>query len=101
VPLWLAWSGQKPGDAERAFVNYWSLYQPAPPAWVDLNTNTPATYPAPAGMLAVGRIATLLSQPEKKGMAAVEFPALSASPDYYSAALILLSRCAWREGCDL
>ena len=100
VPLWLAWSEQKPDVVSQSFSNYWTLYKPIPPAWVDLNTNVSATYPAPSGMVAIGHIATALTQPARKARVPDGFPALHASPDYYSAALIMLSRCAWQESCD-
>jgi endoglucanase len=97
VPLWLAWSDQQHGVVSQSFAHYWTSYQTNPPAWVDLKTNAPASYPAPSGMLAIGRIATALSQREIKQPLLIGFPELHTSPDYYSAALIMLSRCAWQE----
>jgi endoglucanase len=101
VPLWLAWSGRQPASLSEAFVAYWAGSQPAPPAWIDLNTNASARYPAPPGLLAIGHTATALSQPGTKARMAVPFPAIRASPDYYSAALTMLSRCAWQECWDM
>ncbi len=97
VPLWLAWSGEHYSVVAESFARYWNIYQTNPPAWVDLNTNASANYPAPSGMLAIGRIATVLSQRETKQPPVIGFPELRTSPDYYSAALIMLSRCAWHE----
>ncbi len=97
VPLYLAWSGQLPSAAGSSFAAYWNNSLPVPPAWVDLYTNTTANYPAPPGMIAVARIATNAAQPNMKPSLPGGFPALRASPDYYSAALILLSRLAWQE----
>jgi len=97
VPLWLAWSDQQHGVVSESFARYWTNYQTNPPAWVDLKTNVSASYPAPSGMLAIGRIATALSQREIKQASVIGFPQLRTSPDYYSAALIMLSRCAWQE----
>jgi endoglucanase len=97
VPLYLAWSGQAPCAAGRAFAAYWAARQPAPPAWVDVATNATAGYPAPLGMTAIAQIATCEAQQGKKPSLPGGFPALRASPDYYSAALILLSRLAWQE----
>ena len=96
VPLWLAWSGLLPG-AGPAFAAYWATFAALPPAWVDLQTNASASYPAPPGMIAVARIATGQSQSLMKASLSGGFPALRASPDYYSAALIMLSRLAWQE----
>lgn len=101
VPLWLAWSGQSPQTLQRSFSDYWALYQPAPPAWIDLNTNAQAHYPAPPGVLAIGRTAAALSQSGNKRPQSVQFPSIRASPDYYSAALTMLSRCAWQECWDM
>jgi endo-1,4-beta-D-glucanase Y len=101
VPLWLAWSGQPSSAVAESFGAYWSLYQPAPPAWIDLNTNAQARYPAPPGVVAIGHTATALSQPGRKGVGSIQFPPIRSSPDYYSAALTMLSRCAWQECWDM
>lgn len=101
IPLWQAWSGAASGDIAQQFSRYWSHRQDATPAWIDLETNAAATYAAPSGMRAVARIAASVSQRDVKAPLPNGFPALHASPDYYSAALILLSRLAWRESCDM
>jgi endoglucanase len=97
VPLWLSWSGAG-GDAMRDFVGYWRRQLPSPPAWIDLSNNSRAPYPAPAGMVAIGKVALELSQNSQNQTLTMQLPALSASPDYYSAALTLLARCVWLEG---
>ena len=97
VPLWLAWSGNG-GEALRDFLTYWNRQQPQPPAWIDLATNNRATYPAPPGMVAIGKIASELTQKTQNPLRAMQLPALSTSTDYYSAALTMLARCAWLEG---
>ncbi len=101
VPLWLAWSAQSSSAAAESFGAYWSHYKSAPPAWVDLTTGAQAQYQAPPGIVAVGNTATALSQPGRKGIGAVTFPSIRTSPDYYSAALTMLSRCAWQEYWDM
>ena len=101
VPLWLAWSGQSPQDLQQSFSEYWAIYQPSPPAWIDLNTNMQAHYPASPGVMAIGQTASALSQPGTKGQRPPRFPSIRASPDYYSAALTMLSRCAWQECWDM
>ncbi len=96
IPLWLAWSGagrEVTGD----FLAYWHRHQPAPPAWIDLSNNSQAPYPAPPGMIAIGQIASELAQAGQNKMNFAALPAVSASPDYYSAALTLLARCVCRE----
>lgn len=101
VPLWLAWSGQSSSAVAASFSAYWSLYQPAPPAWIDLNTNALARYAAPPGVVAIGHTAAALSQSGRKRPQSLRFPTIRASPDYYSAALTMLSRCAWQECWDM
>lgn len=101
LPLWLAWSGQPSSAVSESFGAYWALHQPALPAWTDLKTNAQARYPAPPGVVAIGHTATALSQAGRKGQGSVEFPTIRASPDYYSAALTMLSRCAWQECWDM
>jgi endoglucanase len=97
VPLWLSWANDKTTVIGQSFDSYWTSSRVVPAAWIDLNTDISATYPASPGMVAVARTATALSQCGKKALEPVGIPALSASPDYYSAALILLSRLAWLE----
>lgn len=97
VPLWLSWSGNS-CDATRDFVSYWQRQQPSPPAWIDLANNSRAPYPAPAGMVAIAKVAADLAQNSQIQVSTLQLPALSASPDYYSAALTLLARCVWLEG---
>lgn len=98
VPLWLAWAGETPAVSQD-FAAYWARSGGVPPAWIDLNTNAVASYPAPPGMVAVARIATASRVIDVKAAPHHGFPPLRASPDYYSAALILLSRLAWQESC--
>jgi endoglucanase len=96
VPLWLAWSGF-PGSPVNEAYTTWTEAHPNTPAWVDLHTDAMASYPAPPGMQAVARIATAAQQSLGKPSIMPSFPSLRTSPDYYSAALVLLSRLAWQE----
>jgi endoglucanase len=98
VPLWLSWANDNSSSAVQSFSSYWASCAAFAPAWIDLKTDDSATYPAPPGMVAVARIATALSQCGAKAPLQAGFPDLRASPDYYSAALILLTRLAWQEG---
>jgi len=96
VPLWLAWAKRPTAPANEAFTT-WTEAHPVTPAWVDLTTDAMANYPAPPGMQAIARIATAAQQSDGKPSVAPAFPSLRTSPDYYSAALVLLSRLAWQE----
>lgn len=94
VPLYLSWAGQIPADVGDAFRTYWGQQLPALPAWVDLVTGAVAPYAASPGMRAVSELsdasATVLDVP-------IDFPSVTTAPDYYSAALTLLTRIAWQE----
>ncbi len=98
VPLWLAWGRHSDARASEAFVSFWRFGHAAPRAWVDLETNISAPYAAPAGMLAIGHVATACALSPAGAAMPYTFPTLQTANDYYSAALILLSRLAWREG---
>jgi endoglucanase len=94
VPLYLIWAGL-PSPAIAAFAAFYAPRAAAPPpAWVNLETDADADYPAPAGMLAVGRIADAAtrSSPEP-----IELPTVADATDYYSSALVLLARIAWQQ----
>ncbi len=105
VPLYLAWAQDDTSSAQRSFTSYW---EGSPPrraaAWVDLVTNAYADYAAPSGMQAVAKLAALAHaaappHSNNKIDASVTFPVIDDTSDYYSAALILLSRLAWQERC--
>ncbi len=93
VPLHLAWGGLFPAPVERALDTYWRASNGGGPAWIDLRSGAVASYPAPAGMVAVSKIAMShrnLELPDG-------FPSVTTAADYYSAALVVLSRIAWKE----
>jgi endoglucanase len=96
VPLYLAWANLTGTGLQRSYAA-WVEAHPAAPAWVDLITDVTADYPASPGMQSVARVATAVQHPGGKANAMVGFPALRTSPDYYSAALVMLSRMAWQE----
>ncbi len=98
VPLWLAWGRRADARASEAFVSFWRSGHAAPRAWVDLDTNATAPYAAPAGMLAIGHVAIACALSPVGAAMPGNFPTVRNASDYYSAALILLSRLAWREG---
>jgi endoglucanase len=87
VPLWLAWSGQAP-DLVRSMNRFWQEHARWQPAWVDLQTNQLADYPASAGMVAIRRFVAASLDPALSPPA----PILSETDDYYSAALSMLAR---------
>jgi endoglucanase len=90
IPLWLTWAGQMPQQLGAAFAAYWQSPEfPYRPAWIDLQTNEYANFPAPAGMAAVQMLT--LSE------TATELPGVAGAADYYSAALTLLARIARSE----
>lgn len=105
VPLYLAWAQDAASLVQQSFTSYWEgSQQRRAAAWVDLVTNAYADYAAPAGMQAVAKLATLAhAAPQmrfcNKFDASVTFPVIEGTSDYYSAALILLSRLAWQERC--
>lgn len=90
VPLWLSWAGAMPKNMANNFKTYWqSSAFPYRPAWVNLDNDTYANYPAPSGMKAIADL-TLAIDSNRKPI----LPAMAAAPDYYSAALTLLARMA-------
>lgn len=95
VPLHLAWAGMTDEPAMRAAANFWNDPSlPTRPAWTDLRTGQIAPYAAPAGIEAVAEVTTATGW--QRGLAR-NLPTVVRSPDYYSAALALLSRIALRE----
>lgn len=90
VPLYLAWSRL---EQSTGYQDYIGSNGGRPPAWVDLITDATAPYAAPTGMLAVAMLAAGGATHDLPP----DFPAISSAIDYYSAALTLLARIAWRE----
>nr|WP_240757019.1 glycosyl hydrolase family 8 [Roseicella aquatilis] len=94
VPLWLAWAGLREEPALRQAHRFWSATRQHPPAWVDLQTNAVAHYPAPPGIMALARLAA--AAPPGTGPFPESRPSPEA-PDYYSAVLTLLAQCAAQD----
>ncbi|WP_439551052.1 glycosyl hydrolase family 8 [Falsiroseomonas sp.] len=95
VPLHLAWAGMTDEPAVRAANNFWN--DPGfsiRPAWTDLRTGQVAPYAAPSGIHAVAEVTTATGW--HRGISR-QLPTVARSPDYYSAALAILSRIALRE----
>jgi endoglucanase len=97
VPLYLSWANARESTTQQDFSEYFAARQPHLPAWVDLVTNSVAPYGATPGMLAVAMFVT-----RSPGLNMVDgLPSVELSPDYYSAALTLLSRIAWKESLQV
>jgi endo-1,4-beta-D-glucanase Y len=94
VPLWWIWQGLPPGPAIQSIGRFWSSGPPnVVPAWVDLETNEIAHYPASPGIIAIMRLMRLAA-----GLAGEPNEPSAADPaNYYDAALILLSHLAERD----
>lgn len=95
VPLHLAWAGMPEEPALRAAVSFWNDPGLAVrPAWTDLQNGQISPYTASPGMLAVADVSTAVGW---QRIIANPLPGVSASGDYYSAALAMLARLALRE----
>ncbi|WP_203074896.1 glycosyl hydrolase family 8 [Falsiroseomonas ponticola] len=95
IPLNIVWAGQAEHPSVHAAVAFWAdPDHRAMPAWTDLRTGYPAPYPAHSGIVAVARLA--IAAVLTRGDAAV-MPRIGSAPDYYAAALTMLSRMAWRD----
>jgi endo-1,4-beta-D-glucanase Y len=94
IPLYLAWARLSAPALTEALARFWSGFPDgAFPAWADLVDDATAPYRASPGMLAIAR----LTLARLAGASEPAWPAIAASPDYYSAVLTLLARTAWRE----
>jgi endoglucanase len=94
IPLYLTWAKRADSPACAALARLWLDFPDGnAPAWVDLNSNEVAPYPATLGMKAVARLTfAALNHDEDPRL-----PSVSESAVYYDAALILLARTAWSE----
>jgi endoglucanase len=68
------------------------------PAWADLVSDRLSPYPASPGIKAVAQLATMRrsNAPDTSR----HLPRAMAAPNYYSAALSLLVRLAWRDALE-
>ena len=95
VPLYMAWAGLAHEPAVAAAARLWSRPPSVVmPAWVDLVSGQSADYPAPTGIRAIAHLSIAASS-GLGGLAGM--PHVADADDYYSAALTLLSRLAWRD----
>jgi len=93
VPLYLTWAGLGQEPAAVAAAQFWATNRQVP-AWADLTTNALANESAPSGVVAIARLAIAA---QRGGGDFAAMPPVSAAGDYYSAALTLLARLAWRD----
>ncbi len=95
IPLNMVWAGLADHPSVNAAVGFWAdPDHRATPAWTDLRSGQLAPYPAHSGIVAVARLSTAAIL--ARGDASV-MPRIGTAPDYYAAALTLLSRMAWRD----
>jgi endo-1,4-beta-D-glucanase Y len=93
-PLWWCWQKLPVGPAVRSVDQFWSTSSPGSvPAWVDLQTDDVAPYPASVGIQAIIRLVrATVSQTDT-----MIYPSVADSDRYYDAALILLAHLAEQE----
>lgn len=95
VPLYLCWGGSARHPIVESCVNFFMHANGRPiPAWTDFRGDQLAPYPANAGIASVAQLARAAR--EGRGSPTV-MPALRSATDYYSAALAMLARMAWRD----
>ena len=95
IPMHLAWAGMQVPPIKSA-VRFWMspTFAVHPPAWVDLKSNQVPPYAGHAGVRAI----MLLSQAKLNPTATrPAMPTVAEAPDYYAAALVLLSDVAMSE----
>ncbi len=92
VPLFMAWDGGR-ADELAQFVTFWGDKPAQAPAWANLQTDECAPYRVCCGVLA---IAAVVRQVAAQGPGAI-LPTPTSDENYYSAALVLLSRIALAE----
>jgi endoglucanase len=90
IPLYLAWDRQQAGETQQAIIRFWASTAPRTPAWVDLRNGVVAAYGSSLGMVAVAKLTAFVANRTRS----CDLPSLRSSTDYYSSALILLSRLA-------
>lgn len=87
VPLYFTWGGMRDIDTLENIARYWD--RPAPPAWIDVDSDQVADYPLSQGGKAIN--ALLTGRPWAIPATADE------DENYYSATLLMLSRVAAKQ----
>jgi endoglucanase len=94
VPLHLAWAGLTAEPALHSAASFWkNPPQGRLPAWVDLATDRLADFGASRGVAAIAAVA----HASATGLTNPDLPHVADAEDYYSAALVLLSRVVWQD----
>ncbi len=95
IPMHLAWAGMQVPPIDSA-VHFWTspTFAVHPPAWVDLKTNQVPTYAGHAGVRAIMELSQARLNPAGARPA---MPTVAQAPDYYAAALVLLSDIAMND----
>lgn len=92
IPLYMCWGGLANDPVVDAIHAFWSREpRKSVPAWASLYTEEQAPYEQSAGMTAIRRYVAAARSP-REGTPVI--PPISASTDYYSAALTLLVHTA-------
>jgi endoglucanase len=92
IPLYLYWAALADPAGRDRFAEYWNSFgEDALPAWVDLETGEQAPYRASAGMHAIAACTGLALPPDRESAGS---SSVASDPDYYSSALMLLTRVA-------
>lgn len=95
VPLNMSWGGLAQEPTVAGCLSFWrSPDFRTLPAWTDLRSAQVAPYPANSGIVAVARLtdAAVARRGDPRAM-----PRVGGAQDYYAAALVMLSRMAWRD----
>ncbi|MFN4090734.1 MAG: glycosyl hydrolase family 8 [Alphaproteobacteria bacterium] len=93
IPLYVVWAGLGTVERLRLYRSFWQAHwrDRRHPGWASLDDRSVAPYDAANGLKAVGM---LVEAAEGADWQAAALPAIEAADDYYSAALILLTRVA-------
>ena len=95
IPLHMVWSGHVTHPTVAAARDFWlSPDHRAVPAWTDLRSGQLAPFPAPSGVVAIARLTAAAMRGRGND---ADMPRIGSAPDYYAAALAMLSRMAWRD----
>lgn len=99
VPLYLAWAGLHGEPPLAAAASFWTdAAHDEMPAWADLRSGAVSPYAATAGVAAIAGLSVAAASGRPPNRALLARMLVAEAPDYYGAALVLLTRLAAREG---
>ena len=89
IPLYLLWARRETNELTKPFRDFWGNFIGARfmPAWTNLNDDSIDSWDASTGIHTVAKLTLASGNP-----ASLSMPALEANQDYYSSALLLLSK---------